>query len=75
MKRRTFIKAASLAGAATMITKNALSAGRFGVTGAGSSPAQGPVIVSTWDSVARCRKPRSKLFRVAGRSLMLWSGP
>ncbi len=49
MKRRTFIKAASLAGAATMITKNALSAGRFGVTGAGSSPAQGPVIVSTWD--------------------------
>jgi N4-(beta-N-acetylglucosaminyl)-L-asparaginase len=49
MKRRTFIKAASLAGAATVITKNALSAGRFGVTGAGSSPAQGPVIISTWD--------------------------
>ena len=49
MKRRTFIKTASLAGAATMITKNALSEPRSGFLSHAETGSKGPIILSTWD--------------------------
>jgi N4-(beta-N-acetylglucosaminyl)-L-asparaginase len=49
MKRRTFIKTASLAGAATMITKNALSESRSGFLSHAETGSKGPIILSTWD--------------------------
>ncbi|MCX6144026.1 MAG: N(4)-(beta-N-acetylglucosaminyl)-L-asparaginase [Ignavibacteriales bacterium] len=49
MKRRTFIKTASLAGAATMITKNALSESSAGFLSKVDTGAKGPIILSTWD--------------------------
>jgi N4-(beta-N-acetylglucosaminyl)-L-asparaginase len=49
MKRRTFIKTASLAGAATMISHEALARSASKGSGGAGSPAKGPVIISTWD--------------------------
>jgi len=49
MKRRTFIKTASLAGAATMMRGEALSGDRADVVFNRNSAQRGPVIVSTWD--------------------------
>lgn len=49
MKRRTFIKTASIAGALSVITKNALSTGNSEVQATRSTRAKGPVILSTWD--------------------------
>ena len=48
MKRRTFIKTASLAGAATIISKGALSESREGVVSNAGSRGKGPIILSTW---------------------------
>jgi isoaspartyl peptidase/L-asparaginase-like protein (Ntn-hydrolase superfamily) len=48
MKRRTFIKTASLAGAATIITKTALSeSGPASLSNSGAG-SKGPIILSTW---------------------------
>jgi len=49
MKRRTFIKTASLAGAATMLTKNALAESGEALLSNAGSGAKGPIILSTWD--------------------------
>ncbi len=49
MKRRTFIKTASLAGAATMMRGEAISRDRAEVMSNKNSAPRGPVIVSTWD--------------------------
>jgi N4-(beta-N-acetylglucosaminyl)-L-asparaginase len=48
MKRRTFIKTASLAGAATLISQKALAKNATG-TARSTGRANGPVIISTWD--------------------------
>ena len=49
MKRRTFIKAASIAGAATLFTKRAIAGSRLDVSSQGSSSSSGPIVLSTWD--------------------------
>lgn len=49
MRRRTFIKSASLAGAATILTGEALSRGFAGAVTSRSPGAGGPVILSTWN--------------------------
>jgi N4-(beta-N-acetylglucosaminyl)-L-asparaginase len=49
MKRRTFIKAASLAGAATVISSKALTEGRKALAASASARQGGPVVLSTWD--------------------------
>ncbi len=49
MKRRTFIKSASMAGAATILTGEGLAQGIAGVVTAKSAQARGPIILSTWN--------------------------
>lgn len=49
MKRRTFIKAASLAGAATVISSKALTEGSKALAAGASAREGGPIILSTWD--------------------------
>jgi N4-(beta-N-acetylglucosaminyl)-L-asparaginase len=49
MKRRTFIKTASLAGAATMVTKSALAESTADFLTSSSSGPKSPIILSTWD--------------------------
>jgi len=49
MKRRTFIKAASLAGAATVISSKALTEGSNAFAAASPARQGGPVVLSTWD--------------------------
>ena len=49
MKRRTFIKSASLAGAATVIGAKAFSEGGKVLAGAVPARQGGPVVLSTWD--------------------------
>lgn len=48
MKRRTFIKTASLAGAATMIVNNSFSESSESALSNAGSAAKGPIILSTW---------------------------
>ena len=64
MKRRTFIKTASLAGAATVITKNAFSESGAGFLSNIGSGSRGPIILSTWDFGAEV--PRSALKALEG---------
>jgi N4-(beta-N-acetylglucosaminyl)-L-asparaginase len=49
MKRRTFIKSASLAGAATILTGEAVASSIARAMASKSSGAGGPVILSTWN--------------------------
>jgi N4-(beta-N-acetylglucosaminyl)-L-asparaginase len=49
MKRRTFIKTASLAGAATVISQHAFSKSGAGLLPCVKTGAKGPIILSTWD--------------------------
>ena len=49
MKRRTFIKTASLAGAATVMTKTALSGTAADFLSTSGTGTKGPIILSTWD--------------------------
>jgi N4-(beta-N-acetylglucosaminyl)-L-asparaginase len=49
MKRRTFIKAASLAGAASMVSKNAFAEAGNGLMLSSRPGPKGPIILSTWD--------------------------
>jgi N4-(beta-N-acetylglucosaminyl)-L-asparaginase len=49
MKRRTFIKSASMAGAATLLTGEALSAGITSKAISVNTAARGPIVLSTWN--------------------------
>ena len=49
MKRRTFIKTASLAGAATLVSREALAKSAASRSKGAMAPAKGPVIIATWD--------------------------
>ncbi len=49
MKRRTFIKAASLAGAATVVGSRTLTGATNEITVAALQRQRGPIILSTWD--------------------------
>lgn len=66
MKRRTFIKAASLAGAATVITKNAFSQSGAGFLSGAGSEARGPIILSTWDFGAEVHRSALKALENGG---------
>jgi N4-(beta-N-acetylglucosaminyl)-L-asparaginase len=49
MKRRTFIKTASLAGAATLISQKSLAGSAAAGSKSAAALVKGPVIISTWD--------------------------